>query len=142
MPPDALLPSRDVVPSFATNRGRATAEAPAPGVPDAAGVELAFSRFFGVVVPELCALLPRKVLLTDTDLNEVGFLTVEDVLVWPFPSYLDPSSFPASVSEPPLTLTSVEFTRLSTVSERCLFSISSVSEGPAPFTSDCLSSTF
>jgi len=72
----------------------------------------------------------RKVLLTDTDLKVVGFLTVEDVRVWPFSSSLSRER-DASVSDPPLMLTSAEFTRSSTMSDICLLPSSSVGVLPA-----------
>lgn len=76
------------------------------------------------------ALAARKVLLTDTALNVAGFLTDEAVRPCPLsPSLLfDPSPLDASVSDPPLTLTSVELSWSSTV--RCLFSIPSVAAVP------------
>lgn len=72
----------------------------------------------------------RKVLLTDTDLNDVGFFTADTVREWPLrsPSFFVESPLDASVSEPPLTLTSVEFTSSSTMSVMCLFSNSSAGE--------------
>jgi len=56
------------------------------------------------------ALDARKVLLTETALKVVGFLTVDEVLSWPLSSFrgFDESALDASVSDPPLTLTSVE----------------------------------
>lgn len=55
----------------------------------------------------------RKVLLTDTALNDIGFLTVEEVRTWPSTV---PFDFIASLSDPPLTLTSADVTAISAAS--------------------------
>lgn len=90
------------LPDLATRRGLDTrvlevvvgeAEAPAP-----------LSPFFGAV--ELVAPLAAKnFLFTDTALKEIGFLAVEDVRICPSPFVLS-----ASLSDPPLTLPSVDGT--------------------------------
>jgi hypothetical protein len=73
---------------------------------------------------------PRNVLLTDTDLKLWGFLTVEEARAWPNDDLsLDVD---ASVSDPPLTLTSAELTSSSTISAICLF-LSMSSGRPPPF---------
>lgn len=117
------------LPDLATSRGRGVAvdavpcaaTRPAP----VAGLSLGFE---GPVAG--APLDARKVLFTDTDLKDVGFLTVEEVRAWPFSSSLSLDR-DASVSDPPLMLTSAEFTRSSTISEICLFPISSVGVLPA-----------
>jgi hypothetical protein len=79
------------------------------------------------------ALAARKVRLTDTDLKVCGFLTADEVRTWPLSSDdLMPFEVDASVSDPPLTLTSAEFTSSSTISAICLFSISSRDPVPEP----------
>lgn len=94
------------VPDLATSRGfDATNEAePGGGVP-----VLGFSAG---LLAELgaAALEARNVLLTETALKVAGFLANEAVLAWPLsPSFsFEPSARDASVSEPPLTLASVE----------------------------------
>lgn len=55
---------------------------------------------------------PKKVLLTETDLKLWGFFTVEEVRTW-FGSL---ALVDASVSDPPLTLTSAELAKSSTMS--------------------------
>jgi hypothetical protein len=65
----------------------------------------------------------RKVLLTETALKVAGFLAVDEDRTW-LPSLLFESPLDASVSEPPLTLTSAELIWSSTL-VMCLFSISS-----------------
>lgn len=87
----------------------------------------------------------RKVLLTLIALKDAGFLMAEEARPWLFASSLvfDASDLAASLSDPPLMLTSVEFTRSSTMSDMCLFSISSVATAEAsPFTCGCLESPF
>lgn len=56
------------------------------------------------------AFVARKVLLTETDLNVAGFLTVEPARPCPLSSSLlfEPSARDASVSDPPLALASAE----------------------------------
>jgi hypothetical protein len=93
------------LPVLATKRGRdADNEAePVGGVLEpGAGLSLSFDE--AVVAFALAA---RKVLFTDTALNVAGFFAVELVRPWP----LSPSLRDASVSEPPLTLTSAELDR-------------------------------
>lgn len=65
-------------------------------------------------------LAARNVLFTDTGLKEVGFLTVEVLRVWPFssPVPFEVSAFAASVSDPPLTLTSAELSSASARSDK------------------------
>jgi hypothetical protein len=110
-------------PDLATKRGRAAVRdmVPAGDARVDEAVDLS-ATFEGALVE--APLAARKVLLTETGLNEAGFLTDEEVRPWPFSSGL---SFDreASLSDPPLMLTSAEFTRSSTMSEICLFSISS-----------------
>lgn len=140
-PVDPLLPSRET-PSFATSRGRAADEAPLAdcGV-ERDEAEEGLSRDLDVEPAAAGALLPRKVLLTDTDLKVAGFLMADEVLLCALSPSLEavPSGLDASVSEPPLTLTSAEFTKSSTMSESCLPPISS--EEAAPFTRGCDGST-
>lgn len=100
-----------LLPDFATSRGFDTrvadavaelvVELPAPLSPDFGGV--------GPVAP----FAARKVLLTDTALNDIGFLTVEEVRTWPSTVLFD---FTASLSDPPLTLTSADVTATSVAS--------------------------
>jgi hypothetical protein len=61
---------------------------------------------------------PKNVLLTETDLKLCGFLTVDEVRTW-LGSFVFETD--ASVSEPPLTLTSAELMRSSTMSLIALF---------------------
>ncbi len=81
----------------------------------------------GREVAPAAPLAAKKVLLTDTALKLFGFAAVEEVRMWPLPSanLWERSALDASVSEPPLTLTSVELTSSSTMSVICLCSISS-----------------
>jgi hypothetical protein len=106
--------SRRPLPDFATNRGLA-AVLKAPGWAAAAVAALSPS-FEGVA--GVAPFAARKVLLTDTGLNDVGFFTADAVRTWPFssPAVFEVSAFDASVSDPPLTLTSVELTNDSTLS--------------------------
>lgn len=77
------------------------------------------------VVP-VALLDARNVRFTETDLKLWGFFTVEEDRAWPLSAdSLVESVLNASVSEPPLTLTSAELTSSSTMSVICLFSISS-----------------
>jgi len=96
-------------------------EAEALALPDA-GVEEADPAIeSGLEIEDVAPLAARNVLLTETDLKLVGFLTAEALRKWLLSSSLD---FEASVSEPPLTLTSADCTSSSTRSVACLFSIS------------------
>lgn len=81
---------------------------------------------------ELVALLEaRNVRFTETDLKLWVFFTADEERAWPLSAdSLVESVLNASVSEPPLTLASVELTSSSTMSAICLFPISSGS----PFT--------
>jgi hypothetical protein len=129
--------SRRPLPDFATNRGRAGAVVKGPGC--AAVVPVAgFSPGFkgeAVVVP----LAARNVLFTETGLKEVNFLTVDVERTWPFssPEFFEVSAFVASVSDPPLTLTSAEMAPASVGSAlSCLISSFSL----VPFTRGWVSS--
>lgn len=142
LPP--LRPAEDLEISpdgaLAIRRGLAAARDALPGVdaPDPAA-DLSFP-FKGAFVE--APLAARKVLLTETALKEVGFLTDDEVRPCPFSSGL---SFDreASVSDPPLMLTSAEFTRSSTMSAICLFSISFVAVlAASPFTYGWSEETF
>src|SRR3569833_1335637 len=142
-PPDDL--GKDAprpLPVFATSLGLA-AEAAVAGV-DARPLDVAgLSPTFADTAP-VAPLAARKVLLTDTDLKLVGFLTADEVRAWPFSSSLPRrrSGLDSSVSDPPLMLASAEFTRSSTMSVMCLFSSSSgEAEAAAPFTEDGFEST-
>lgn len=110
---------------LATKRGLGVVEVPVGVVVDGTGVA-GFSPTLGLLALEV-AFDARKVLLTDTDLKVAGFL-VEDVLEWPLSSFF----FEVSVSEPPLMLTSAEFTTSSTMS---LTSLSTIEVDDSPFTS-------
>jgi hypothetical protein len=113
------------LPDFATNRGRDTDRVAEPvgGVLEpAAGLSLVLDETLGF------ALEARNVLLTETALKVVGFLAEEPVRLMPFsPSF----ARDASVSDPPLTLTSAELIWSSTFVMR-LFAMSSGS-GVPPF---------
>lgn len=97
-----------LLPDFATRRGFDTTEldgvaelgveAPATLSPALGGI--------GPVVP----FAARKVLFTDTALNDIGFLTVDEVRTWPS---ITPFDFIVSLSDPPLTLTSADVTATS-----------------------------
>lgn len=123
-------------PVLATSLGRADA--------DEAEVRLATARVGEALSPGLAtpgvpaALAARKVLLTETDLNVVGFLAVDDVRTCPLSSpslFFAASTLEVSVSDPPLMLGSAEFTRSSTISAMCLFDNSSGEpEVAVPFT--------
>jgi hypothetical protein len=97
------LESRTPLADFATSRGL---DAAVKGDCDVAGATL--SPSFGVA--EVAPLAARKVLLTETVLKDMGFFMVEEVRTWPFssPAVFEVSAFEASVSDPPLTLTSAE----------------------------------
>lgn len=76
------------------------------------------------------AFCPRNVLLTETDLKLVGFLAADDARPFPLSSVgLATRPVDASVSEPPLTLTSAEIADPSRMSVTCLFAISSRGAG-------------
>lgn len=112
---DFAAASRRPLPVFATSRGRNVDDAGPAGV--VVEDKDIFSPILdGVVVPE--AFAARKVLFTDTDLKDANFLTLESVRKCPLPSTaaLVISAFEASVSDPPLTLTSAEATFESMVS--------------------------
>jgi hypothetical protein len=97
-----------LLPDFATSRGFDTrvADAVAELVVE---LTVPLSPAFGGVGP----FAARKVLLTDTALNDIGFLTVEEVRTWPSTV---PFDFTASLSDPPLTLTSADVTATSAAS--------------------------
>ena len=63
-------------------------------------------------------LAARKVLLTATGLKDIGFFTVDAVRTWTLssPAVFEVSALEASVSDPPLTLTSAELMTDSTFS--------------------------
>jgi hypothetical protein len=105
---DFAAASRRPLPVFATSRGRNVDDAGPAGV--VVEDKDIFSPILdGVVVPE--AFAARKVLFTDTDLKDANFLTLESVRKCPLPSTAALiSAFEASVSDPPLTLTSAEAT--------------------------------
>lgn len=112
-----------LLPDFATSFRREAEEPVVPGP----GVEEADPTADSVREVAFAGLLDaRKVLLTETALKLLG-LAEDEVRTWPLPSanLWDASAFDASVSEPPLTLTSAEFTSSSTISVICLCSISS-----------------
>lgn len=106
-------------------------EACSPGVPvgvtvaeEAAdsGREAAFAA---------AAFCPRNVLLTETDLKLVGFLAADEARPFPLSSLgLVARPVDASVSEPPLTLTSAEIADPSRRSVTCLLATSSRGAGP------------
>lgn len=82
-------------------------------------------------------LAARKVLFTETGLNDMAFFTDEPLRRWPFSSgwVFEVSAFEASVSDPPLTLTSAEVRDVSIGSTSCLDS--SLSVFGFPFTRYC-----
>jgi hypothetical protein len=111
-PPFAAAEVRGVeslrpLPDFATSRGLG-----ADKDKGAAGTEptTPLSPGLAKVVP-VEPLAARNVLFTETALNDFG-LTVEADRPWPFSSVwlFEVSAFVASVSDPPLTLTSAELT--------------------------------
>lgn len=114
---------------MATSRGFGVEEVLVGAAAADTGV-VGFSPTLGTLVLEL-ALEAKKVLLTDTDLKVAGFLA-EEVLEWPLSSFLEWSVFEASVSEPPLVLTSAELTTSSTIS---LTSLSTIAVEDSPFKS-------
>lgn len=120
------------LPDFATKRGRDMDKVAEPvgGVLEpAAGLSLVLDETFGF------ALEARKVLLTETALNVAGFFVEAPARIWP----LSPSfARDASVSDPPLTLTSAELIWSSTLVIR-LFAMSS-GRGEPPFTAGGTSS--
>jgi hypothetical protein len=91
------------------------------------------------------ALDARKVLLTETALNVAGFLTDDDTLAWlRSPAGFAESDLGPSVSEPPLTLTSVDRVCSSTLVIR-LFAMSALASVPlteAFGSTSCAVSTF
>lgn len=103
----ALSPGEEPVPvpDFATSLGREDRVEVPDGEELRIEVEFVFSP--GLVAEEMAGPLDaRNVLLTETALKVAGFLTVDDVLPCPFsPSR---AARDASVSDPPLTLTSAE----------------------------------
>lgn len=119
----ALEASRRLPPVLATSRGFGVVD-----VLGGAAVEDAVAAGFSPALGPTLAEVPfeaKKVLLTETDLKVVGFLT-EDDLEFPLSSFLD---FEASVSEP-LTLTSVELTTSSTRSLTSLSTTTLADESP------------
>lgn len=100
-----------LLPDFATSRGLDTRVADAV-VELVAELLAPLSPDLGGVAP-VAPFVARKVLLTDTALNDIGFLTVEEVRTWPSTVLFD---FTASLSDPPLTLTSADVTATSTAS--------------------------
>jgi hypothetical protein len=133
--PDAL--AARPLPDLATSLGRVEAEAPAVEAGAAVLVGAAFSVVLDCA-PGAEALAVRNVLLTLMALKEAGFFTA----LFASSLVLEASDLAASLSDPPLILTSVEFTKSSTMSEMCLFSNSSAAEaGASPFTCGRLRST-
>lgn len=114
-------------PLFATSLGFGVAEALAGVAAEDTGV-VGFSPTLGAPVLEV-ALDAKKVLLTETDLKVAGFF-VDEVLEWPLSSFLDASGLEASVSDPPLTLTSVELITSSTISLTSLSTITLDDDSP------------
>jgi hypothetical protein len=114
------------LPVFAINLGLAAEVRLPDWVKFDVDVEVVFSVAFAGLLP-VAPFAARNVLFTETGLKLVGFFTADEVRPWPFSSSLslNASDFNASLSDPPLMLTSAEFTRSSTMSEICLFSISS-----------------
>jgi len=86
---------------------------------DTVDVDRAVGAGAPVLSPALAGVAPvapfaaRNVLFTETALNDMGFLTVEEVRTWPSTADFD---FIASLSDPPLTLTSAEVTATSATS--------------------------
>lgn len=120
---DDLEASRKLLAVLATSRGFGVEE-----VLGGATVGDAVARGFSPILGETLAEVPfeaKKVLLTETDLKVVGFLT-EDDLTWLLSSFLD---LEASVSEP-LTLTSVELATSSTSSLTSLSTTTLPEESP------------
>jgi hypothetical protein len=103
VPVDAFLgiESRKELPVFAINRGLGVVESGGPVCDTGAEVLLLSLSLADGAAP--VATFAVKVLFTETDLKDMGFLTVEAERARPFES-----DFVASVSEPPLTLTSAE----------------------------------
>lgn len=100
--------SRRPLPDFATSRGRFGAVVVGPvcgAVAPVAGFSPSFEGAVGAT-----PFAARKVLFTETGLNEANFLTVDVVRACPLssPTAFEASAFEASVSDPPLTLTSAE----------------------------------
>lgn len=123
--------SRRIPPLFATSLGLGVAEVLAGLAVGGTGV-VGFSPTLGAPVLE-AALDAKKVLFTETDLKVVGFF-VDEVRECPLSSFLDASCFEASVSDPPLTLTSAELITSSTMSLTSLSTITVV-EDESPLTS-------
>lgn len=124
--------SRIPAPAFATNRGRDADKVVDPGggvLEPVAGLSLVLETvLLGL------AFDARNVLLTETALNVAGFLAEDAVRPWPLsPSFFAQSVREASVSDPPLTLTSAELSCSSTLVMR-LFEMSSIVVARLPFT--------
>jgi hypothetical protein len=118
-----------LLPDFATSL---SLEADEPAIPGCGVEEVDPAADSGREELLVAPLVAKKVLLTETDLKLFG-LTLDDVRAWLLESDLPlGSALDASVSEPPLTLTSAEFTSSSTMSAICLFSISSVTPFEVP----------
>lgn len=122
-----LEASRSMPPLFATSLGFGVAEALVGVAAEDTGV-VGFSPTLGAPVLEV-ALDAKKVLFTETDLKVAGFF-VDEVLEWPLSSFLDASGLEASVSDPPLTLTSVELITSSTISLTSLSTITLDDDSP------------
>ena len=122
-----------LLPVFATNLSRDPEE---PGVDGWDVVDAKVAADLSPVFEEEAAALfaARKVLLTDTDLKLEGFLTDEERTLPLSSLSFEISVFDASVSDPPLTLTSAELTSSSTMSAICLFSMSSSEPFSCPLT--------
>jgi hypothetical protein len=115
LPPAPVTAAREVdiklLPDFATSLGFDTKDADAVAEL-AVELPVPLSPGLGGVGP-VAPFAARKVLLTDTALNDIGFLTVEEVRTWPSTV---PFDFTASLSDPPLTLTSADVTATSAAS--------------------------
>lgn len=130
--PEANLGSESLLPLpvLAIKRGRDSdnVEEPGGGVPE---LPVGRSTVLAAAL-ELFALAARKVLLTETALNVAGFLAADPVRLW----FLSPSRVrDASVSDPPLTLTSAECVACSSTLRIRLFAMSSMLCG-LPFTAE------
>lgn len=132
--PELPLAPRPPAPDFATSpfTGLATKRGLVPAAvgtcgADAPGKGVGFSLGLGDALGGV-AFVVKKVLFTLMALNEAGFLTPDAVRLCPLSPWrsLALSDLAASVSDPPLMLTSAELTSSSTSSVTCLLSMLSL----------------
>lgn len=143
LPPFALEDDFDTRPlvDLTTSLGRLLVSVPLDADVEPVAAAALSLGLVGAAGAEL--LTVRNFWLTLMDLKAAGFLTDDRARAWPLSSpslVFDASPLAASLSEPPLMLTSVDRTKSSTMSAMCLLSRSSVAlllAAESPFTCSC-----